>query len=284
MTRITSLLGAALTLTATAACATNAAQADDSVWDYQAENASVGRIYYYERSNTDGSLDERITMFHRSETQIDVYKENGLCRNAALVTAELDPETLSASRVVGGQLLPNAEHMEFAFIELDEASNELNLEVRLPQMTITDTAQVESGPWHVYDFDLASLTVMTPHLVDQNTAFDFGMLLLWADPSSDDPMFWMGDVTATPDAHVEHLGHQTRRYALSGSALTGERATGGDAHLWLDAEEGYIVDAVFPTPSHPGYTDFRLRLDHVSDGGLAEWEALLTAHFEGCDE
>ncbi len=278
MTR--TLLGAALALMTSTACA----QADDGAWDYQAENASVGRIYYYERSNTDGSLDERITVFHRSETELEVYKENGLCRNAALVTAELDPDTLSATHLVGGQLLPDAQHMEFAFIAWDQDTDALSLEVRLPNVTITDDAQAQSRPWHLYDFDLASLTVMTPHLVNQDTPFEFGMALLWADASNPDPMFWMGEVTATPDASVAHLGHQTRRYALSGSALTGERATGGEGVLWLDAEDGYIVDAVFPTPNHPGYTDFRLRLDHISDGGLTEWEALLTAHFSGCDE
>ena len=279
MSRITTLLGAALTLTAANACA----QSDDTAWNYQADNAAIGRIYYYERTNTDGSMDERITVFHRSETELEVYKENGLCRNAALVTAVLDPVTLSATRLVGGQLQPDAQHMEFAFIDWDQANDALSLEVRLPQMTITDTAQVQNRTWHLYDYDLASLTVMTPHLADPDRAFDFGMALLWADPSNPDPMFWMGDVTATPDGQAEHLGHQTRRYVLSGSALTGERATGGEGALWLDAEEGHIVDAIFPTPNHPGYTDFRLRLDHVSDGGPTEWEALLTAHFANCD-
>ena len=284
MTRLNALLGAALTLIATTACATARVQADDSQWDYQSENAAIGRIYYYERTNTDGSMDERVTVFQRSETELEVYKENGLCRNAALVTAELDPETLSTTRLVGGQLQPEARHMEFAFIAWDAATDTLSLDVRLPNVTITDEARTESRPWHLYDFDLASLTVMTPHLADPDAAFGFGMALLWADPSNPDPMFWMGNVTATPDARETHLGHRTRRYALTGSALAGERATGGEAVLWLDADEGYIVDAIFPTPNHPGYTDFRLRLDHVSDGGLAEWDSLLTAHFANCED
>ena len=256
----------------------------EPVWDYQPDNAAIGRIYYYERSNTDGTLDERITVFRRTETDVEVYKENGLCRNAALVTAELDPETLSATRIVGGQLQPGAEHMEFAFIDWNREAGTLDLEVRLPQMTIEDTATVPDGPWHLFDFDLASLTVMTPHLTDPDQAFGFGMALLWADPSNPDPLFWMGDVTATPDGEAEHLGRQTDRYTLTGSAFSGERATGQSGTLWLDAEAGHIVDAVFPTPNHPGYTDFRLRLDRVSDGGAAEWDALLRAHFEDCDD
>ena len=56
-----------------------------------------------------------------------------------------------------------------------------------------------------------------------------------------------------------------------------------EGRLWLDSEDGHVVDAVMPVPNHPGYTDFRLRLLNVSDGGEAEWAALLRAHFEGCE-
>ena len=252
-------------------------------WEYDPDAASIGRIYYYERSNSDGSMDERITVFHRSETELEVYKENGLCSNAALVTATLDPASWSATRIVGGQLQPDARHVEFAFLTWNREAGQLEMEVRLPQMTIEDAAKIETKPWHLYDFDLASLTVMTPHLANPQAAFSFGMALLWADPTNPDPLFWMGDVVATPDTEKEHLGYDARRYALSGSALDGDRSTGEQGVLWLDAEEGHIVDAVFPTPNHPGYTDFRLRLDRISDGGLTEWATLLRAHFEACE-
>jgi hypothetical protein len=51
----------------------------------------------------------------------------------------------------------------------------------------------------------------------------------------------------------------------------------------MDSEDGHVVDAVMPVPNHAGYTDFRLRLLNVSDGGEPEWTALLRAHFEGCE-
>ena len=56
-------------------------------WTYHESDDEIGRIYYYERTNTDGSMDERVTVFRRDATHIEVYKENGLCRRAALVTA-----------------------------------------------------------------------------------------------------------------------------------------------------------------------------------------------------
>ncbi|MDH4005749.1 MAG: hypothetical protein OEV32_12995, partial [Gammaproteobacteria bacterium] len=55
----------------------------DNPWTYHESDDGIGRIYYYERTNTDGSMDERVTVFRRDATHIEVYKENGLCHRAA---------------------------------------------------------------------------------------------------------------------------------------------------------------------------------------------------------
>lgn len=272
------LTGACLAMLSLAACA----QAE-SRWTYDETDDQVGRIYYYERSNTDGSMDERITIFRRSATHIEVYKENGLCRNASVVRAELDLETLSAHTITGGQLQPNAEIMDFAFLEMNEAGDQLDLLVRLPDMVITNEANIDNDHWVLFDFDFASFTVGVPHLDNPRDGFDFGMSLVWADPSVADPLFWMGDLDADHIGAGERLGFAADEYRLTGSALDHELAIGDEGRLWLDAEEGHLVDIIVPAPSHPGYTDYRLRLLSVSDGGEAEWTALLTRHFEGCD-
>lgn len=282
MTKRNALRAAVLPLclaSALTACATA-----QEPWHYQPANDAIGRIYTYERSNTDGSLDERVAVFRRDATHIEVYKENGLCRNAAFVSAELDFATLSAPVITGGQLRPNAEHMDFAFLEWDQAAAQLNIHVQLPNMEMREDAPVPSTPWHLFDFDLASLTVMTPHLSAPEDGFEFGMALVWADPSASDPLVWMGDVSAHYTGDGSHEGVETRHYRLDGTALEGENATGGNGDLWLDRNDGHIVEAVLPAPNHPGYTDFRLRLLGVSDGGQAEWTRLLTAHFENCDD
>jgi len=251
-------------------------------WSYQPERNHVGRIYYYERTNSDGTSDERVTMFRRSETNIEVYKENGLCQNAALVIAELDFETFSAPVITGGALLPDAEHLEFAFLNWDQTAARLDIRVALPDMEIIEETDVPSTPWHLFDFDLASLTMMTPHLAAPEHGFDFGMALVWTDPEAGDPLTWMGDVHAAFSDNAVRIGYQTRHYQLTGSAFTGDRAVGSAGDLWLDAADGHVVEAIFPAPNHAGYTDFRLRLQNVSDGGATEWDALLRAHFEGC--
>ena len=110
------------------------------------------------------------------------------------------------------------------------------------------------------------------------------MALLWADESATDPLFWMGELTAEHVEQGEHLGVVADEFRLTGSAFESGLSTGEEGRLWLDSEDGHVVDAVMPVPNHPGYTDFRLRLLKVSDGGEAEWTALLRAHFEGCED
>ncbi|WP_300532280.1 hypothetical protein [Maricaulis sp.] len=254
----------------------------DTPWTYDPEDDAIGRIYYYERSNTDGSLDERITIFRRDATHIEVYKENGLCRNASVVRAELDLETLSAPKITGGQLQPNAEIFDFAFLQQSEDGQQVDLLVQLPDMEIRNASEIENRHWVLFDFDFASMTVATPHLDNPQAGFGIGLALLWADPSAEDPFFWMGDLQAEHVGEGEHLGVQSAQYRLTGSALDHALSTGDEGQLWLDARDGHIVDIVVPAPSHPGYTDYRLRLLDVSDGGEPEWTALLTRHFEDC--
>lgn len=71
-------------------------------WQFQQDRSRPGRIYYYERTNGDGSLDERVTVFQRDADHLEVYKAIGRCENAALVTAEMAWESLSAVRITGG--------------------------------------------------------------------------------------------------------------------------------------------------------------------------------------
>jgi hypothetical protein len=272
-------------LLGTAACAiaiAASAQASNP-WTYNESDDEIGRIYYYERTNIDGSMDERVTVFRRDATRIEVYKENGLCRRAALVSAELDLETLSAPVITGGALQPGAQHIEFAFLELNPETGLVDMLVQLPDMELRNDVEIETANWTLFDFDLASFTVATAHLDNPENGFGFGMALLWADPSAADPLFWMGEVIAEHVGQGEHLGAVADEYRLTGSAFEIDLSTGKEGRLWLDAEDGHVVDAVMPVPNHPGYTDFRLRLLDVSDGGDAEWTDLLRAHFEGCD-
>jgi len=251
-------------------------------WQYEAKQSKPGRIYYYERTNSDGSLDERVTVFQRDAVHLEVFKAVGRCENAAFVTAEMDLKSLSALKITGGQLRPGASQNAFAFLSWKREAQTLDVEVKLPDQTIRASAPIRSAPWHLFDFDLASLTVATPHLAPNTKRFSFGMALLWPDAAADSPLNWMGDVQATLASMEQRDGKAVRLYSLSGDALSGPRSVGSSGQLLLDAKDGHIVEALLPMPNHPGYKDFRLFLKKVSDVGESEWTSLLKSHFEGC--
>jgi hypothetical protein len=103
-----------LAVLAVAACSTTEAPHRFSEYRFDAGREHVGRIYHYQRSNRDGSSPEHIHVFHESSREVEVYKMVERCTNAALVTAELDYELWSATRLVGGRLTRDGTQDGFA--------------------------------------------------------------------------------------------------------------------------------------------------------------------------
>jgi hypothetical protein len=238
----------------------------------------IGRIYHYVRSNLDGTEKEDVYVFRKAVDRIEVHKAREKCLNAALVTAKLDMEKKQAREIVGGRLRPNAKHEEFAFLVYDPATRELRARIELPgQEPKTQSVRVEHEPWHLYDFDFASLTVMTPHLEAPRAGFSFGLPLALADPAREEFLLYLGEAEAEFRGEEERGGRAALRFALGGSAFG---SFGGS--LWLDAAEGHILDVETSFPNHLEYQDFKLVLEGVDDGGADAWRKLLVAHFEGC--
>ena len=252
-----------------AALAIAPAAASTDSFAYDPANDAVGRIYVYERSNTDGTRPEQIAIFRRSATDVEVFKSVSRCTGAALVTASFDAETMTTPRITGGRLMPEAQHREFAFLTHDRAASALNINVQLPDMEINEAIPVSEPVWFLYDFDFADFTLATPHLASPEAGFRFGSPLLWPDMETQQFTRHLGASDAQPAGLDDH----GRRYAVSG---------GLNGSIWLDAQDGHVTRVELDQPNHPGYADYQLVLESVSDGGAAEWEALLRAHYEDC--
>ncbi|MGQ0558706.1 MAG: hypothetical protein ACT4OE_03855 [Sphingosinicella sp.] len=237
----------------------------------------IGRIYSYVRSNSDGSEAERIHVFRASLTRVEVTKMRTRCTDAAFVTAELDLAAGQARRLTGGRLLPDAGHRDFAWLEHDRASRQLLARVELPEGTLRLSVGVPDEPWHIYDFDLASLTVTNPYRADPRASFSFGVPLIWPEGDMREALRYLGRADARFAGEEFHLGRRALRFEVGGPAF-GDR--GGP--LWFDAAGGHVLEARFGLPNHPGYRDFRLLLTGISDGGEEAWRRLLTAHFADC--
>lgn len=237
----------------------------------------IGRIYRYLRSNRDGTEPEWIEVYRKDAATVEVYKMRARCENAALVVAELDLVRGQARRMQGGRLLPGNRREMFALLEYDPATHTIDAKVRLPARTLHDTLRVTAEPWHLYDFDLASLTVLLPRRADWRAPFSFGLPLVLL---GDDPSKFLTDL-GRADARLVatgmHLGRPAFEFEMSGPAFGS-----GAGALWIDRAEGHVLEARWPMPNHTGYRDFRLRLLGIDDGGPHAWDARLRAHFAGC--
>ena len=239
---------------------------------------AIGRIYHYVRSNHDGGEAEDVYVFRNRRDFIEVYKARSKCTNAAYVTADLDLDKGYATRLGGGRLLPDAGREEFAVLEYDAENHIVDAVVRLPgRDPLTAKVLIEDDPWHLYDFDFASLTVMTPHIAPKSD-FSFGLALTINDPAREEFLVYLGRAELTYRQDEERGGRPAHRYIVGGPAFG---SFGGS--LWLDAEDGHILDVETGIPNHIEYENFKLELQSVDDGGEAAWKALLTAHFEGCE-
>jgi hypothetical protein len=78
------------------------------------------------------------------------------CTRAALVTATIDPKSGEASGLVAAQLKPGAESEPYASILL-EPGGVLRGSIFSIHPPLPLEAQVTVRPWHMYDFDLATL-------------------------------------------------------------------------------------------------------------------------------
>lgn len=241
-------------------------------------DASVGRIYSYVRSNRDGSEAEAVHVYRASPTRIEVTKMRERCTNAAFVTAELDLAKGQATRLTGGSLRPGGGHEDFAWLSYDPAGRRIVTKIASESGPIEGSTPIADEPWHLFDFDFASLTVTGQYRKDRRANFSFGLPLVTIDGGG--PVVrYLGRADARFAGEEEHEGRMTLRFEVGGPALG---AKGGP--MWFDAEDGHIVDVAWGLPNHAEYRDFRLRLTGIDDGGAETWKALLVGHHEGCGD
>ena len=231
------------------------------------------RIWSYVRSNRDGSEAETIHVHRPRAGYVEVTKMRERCTNAAFVTATTAKG--EAVRLTGGRLRPGAAHEDFA--ELLYREGRIDARLTAPSGELRQSVAVADRPWHLYDFDFASLTAAPPAEVKARRNFSFGVALIWLGEDPADFLRYLGRADARFVREEVREGRRTLRYALSGPAFEG--GLGGP--LWLDARDGFVVGAELGRPNHSEYRDFKLRLTGTSRGAAA-WKRLLTAHFEGC--
>jgi hypothetical protein len=248
-----------------AAC-TAAAQV--TALEFRNDRAVKERVFNYLKSNIDGSHDGEISVFVADGTRIESLKKWATAdHRATLVIAEMDWPRFSVRRFQAWELTCNEPPTPKATLQASDDGTEIATSI------LDRPVRVSHWPWHSYDFDFASLSLVLPHLRDPRAAFVFWRTdFIFSDP----PSFGeLGEVRMAFERSETRNGKATRRYSIAGPGLGG---TSGK--WWSDAKTGVLIEFEIPIPDEPGYKDVRVRLQSSEHMTTDEWAA--TKHAAVC--
>lgn len=256
---------------ACAVCVCVSAQTDAAKFRFRPGKIEVGAVYHYLKTNVDGTKPEHVSTYVAAPDRIESFKFHPKAARAALVIATMDWETFSAKRLESWQVFRDDKKL---FATLDYLPKERAVNVSIPPLgKVDEKTAVKHLPFHVYNFDLASLNFAFRHLKDPRAAFTVGL----ADPTfaDDGPVFfYRGEVT------VAYVGEETRnkvacrKYRIDGPGLSNR---GG--HIWVNKSAGHFEDVEIALPDNPEWQSFKFKLERTRRMSRAEWEAFMKAQF-----
>jgi hypothetical protein len=241
-----------------AAC-TAAAQV--TALEFRSERAVKGRVFNYLKSNIDGSHAGEISVFVADGTRIESLKKWATPdHRATLVIAEMDWPRFSVRRFEAWELTCNEPPTPKATLQTSDDGTEIAISI------LDRPVRVGHWPWHSYDFDFASLSLVLPHLRDPRAEFAFWRTdFIFSDP----PSFGeLGEIRLAFERSETRNGKATRRYSIAGPGLGDTRGK-----WWSDAKTGVLVEFEIPIPDEPGYKDVHMRLLSTRHMTTDEWTA-----------
>ncbi len=241
-------------------------------------DTAVGRIYHYVSSNADGSRARQVYVYRAADNRLETYTMTRRCAEAGYATAWVDSGSGRAVVTTHGRLMPGARFENFAETNYDRGPRMLRASATIGQRNAEGFATIAEPAWHLYNLDLATLSIQTRGLSDRRAAFSFGLPAIADNAGEDEHLVRdLGRAEARFVREEDYLGTPALRFEVGGAALGRQ---GGP--LWLDAESGDVLGAQWGLPNRPGMENFTLRLVKVDGGGEAAWRALLASHFVGC--
>jgi hypothetical protein len=246
------------------------AAAQTGAFRFRPEAVEAGVVYHYLKTNVDGSHPEHVALYVAGPDRIEAFKYHPKGERAGLVIATMDWKTASAKRLESRQVFAGGEKRLIATLDYTPADRMLTLEV--PPAGISGVKiEIKSEPWHLYNFDLASLNVAFRHLVDPKKPFTIGV----ADPTFGETLgiAYKGEATVAYAGDESREGVAARKYALTGAPFP------QGVTIWVDAKKGHVVDIESPHADNPEWTSFKLKLEKTEKMTPDAWEAFQRAQF-----
>jgi hypothetical protein len=235
------------------------AQGQIQAFRYDSLRVPVGSVYEYVKSNRDGTHPHNISWYIAARDSMEALKWTQGDSVATLVIAIMDWSRFSVRSFRTFQIRRGAPDLLRGRADTDSGGK-----VTL-SFAREKSVRVKSWPWHSYDFDFASLGLTLPHLKDPEGTFTFERV----DVSYRGEQLGLedfGPVEVRFQALDRRGSRQTRLYRIGGRGLLQVEGL-----LWVDANQGHIVEFELPIPDEPGYRDGRLRLLGIRKLSPAEW-------------
>lgn len=249
-------------------------RAQDSIkaFRYQPRKIEVGIVYHYLKTNIDGTNPEHISIYVASNDQIESFKFHPKGTRAALVIATMDWSTFSAKNLESWQVHADKEKALVATLRYLPAGREV--EVAIPIMNKgPEQVTIKYLPFHVYNFDLASLNFAFRHLVDPAKPFKVGI----SDPTFSDsgPAFsYRGEVEIAFLGEEVRAGELCRKYRIDGPGLQNRGGT-----IWVNKRGGHFQDLEIALPDNPDWQSFKFKLQKTERMNRLQWAQFQKAQF-----
>jgi hypothetical protein len=248
-------------------------QGDINKFVFRPERVAIGAVYHYLKSNIDGSHPLHVAIYIAARDRVESFKYQKERQTAWLVIANLDWRNFSAKHLQSWQLLPDGRRQPVAELTFGDADSSAEVVLSGREGDRTRVA-IEHLPWHVYNFDFASLNAAFPHMRDPEGRFSIGI----ADPTFQPkgPVFqYRGQVEVAYVAEEMRNGVRCRTYRLRGKGLD---SRGG--FIWANKEHGHFEDVEIDLPDDPAWRNFKFRLERAERMRPEEWEAFIKRHGE----
>ena len=232
---------------------------------YDASRVPVGKVYHYLKTNVDGTQPEHVSIRVAAPDRIESFKFHPGEEPAALVTADMDWSVFSVRRIESWHLTADGQRKLIATLEALDGGKRVRVEI--PQLgKPAETIEIGRLPWHVYNFDLASLGFAFRHLVDPKGRFTIGI----ADPTfAEGPAFlYRGEAEVVYVGEETRAGVLCRKYRIDGLGLLHRGGL-----LWVNQAEGHVEDMEIDLPDNPAWKSFKLKLTGVETMDQAAWES-----------
>jgi hypothetical protein len=248
------------------------AAAGIEAFQFQASRVPVGTAYHYIKSNIDGSTPERVSIYMADETTLEAFRwREPNPQFTSHIKAKMDWGRLSALRLESKRKQRWQAPVLNAVAEYESTTKTMSIEF---SDKTRHTVTVEHTPFHFYQFDLASLNVAFRQLADPTKPFQVGLV----NPTfaeSGAALEYRGLVTLVFEKEEKRSELLCRKYLIDGPGLKNQ----GGA-IWVERNEGHIIDLEIKNANHPDWTSFKLKFVGKEAMTSAEWQAFMKSRSE----